>query len=380
MLVSGQLTGAFRRTPLTVPPPGGPLGTAALLLGDLHASRLRALGPVVHVVALVLSDVDALHGAVVEDVAVGTRTESSTVGVGADAVLADSWIDDAFVDVFAQVRHRAQFVTIGTAANERTHHVGAPPGRKTSSGDFVTLVDVSAVVTIRRQRVPRGALANEGPNSVLASTVAAQERHHVTLVDVHAVIIVAQLEARIAVTLVLSHHVDASAVVAYVGVSETLVDVYAGVPRRCQQVPRVTDALDAPLQVLAVAILTDVRLLDALVDVHAVHEGGAVLVPLGTFALEAAREIDALGVALARVSQALVVVDALVRVDVVDVAPVALTLETSRRVHAFAVFAHRRHQVALVDLDGFVRHRVDDLTGSTSAQRKMFIWESEGSV
>lgn len=57
------------------------------------------------------------------------------------------------------------------------------------------------------------------------------------------------------------------------------------------------------------------------------------------------------------------------RRGVVDVAPVTHALETARGVHALAVGAHIGHQLAFVDLYGFVGHRVDDETGGFTAER-----------
>lgn len=83
-----------------------------------------------------------------------------------------------------------------------------------------------------------------------------------------------------------------------------------------------------------------------------------------TSALEITLSIDALSVARAwtRDLKTLVLVDALVRVLVVSVAPVALTLETSWSVYATTMGTHCWHQSALVDFLGVIRYGVHYLS------------------
>lgn len=68
--------------------------------------------------------------------------------------------------------------------------------------------------------------------------------------------------------------------------------------------------------------------------------------------------------------------DALVRVSVVHVAAVARAVEASRRVNARPVVAHVRHQRALVDFFGPVRHGVHDQTRSRTAQQQVFLLDT----
>lgn len=220
---------------------------------------------------------------------------------------------------------------------------------------------------VSRQSVTRSAFASERAQRIPAPPVPAQKRHHVTLVNIHAIIFHAQLKARITVTLILPVHVDAAPVIANVWISYALVNINASIPRGGEKIARVADALEAALQIFALAVLANVGPFDALVDVDAVHEGRAVLVSFGTFAFEAPGEVYALRVSAARGFEAFVLVDALVRVGVVLVAAVTLTFEARRSVHALAVFAHRRHQFAFVDAFGFVGHRVHYLARMGSA-------------
>lgn len=193
-------------------------------------------------------------------------------------------------------------------------------------------------------------------------------------VHIDAIIVLAQFKTIIAVTFIRPNEVNASAVVADVRMSHAFVYIDARVSPWRKQIPRVTNALETALQVLALPFLANVRPFYAFVDVDAVHECRAVLVTFRAFAFEASREVDALRVALARTrgSQTLVLVYALMRVDVVGVSAVALTLETAGRVHAEPVFAHGGHQTAFVDFLGLVRHGVYYLAGFRAAQSRVF--------
>lgn len=84
-----------------------------------------------------------------------------------------------------------------------------------------------------------------------------------------------------------------------------------------------------------------------------------MLVTFWAFALEAARQINALRVALARIRhpQTFVVVYTLMRIDVVHKTPVTLALEAAGRVHAVAVRAHRWHQFTFIDIY-FLVHQI----------------------
>lgn len=99
-----------------------------------------------------------------------------------------------------------------------------------------------------------------------------------------------------------------------------------------------------------------------------------MFVSFGAPAFEVSWQVDALGGALAAAwdAQAFVVVDALVGVDVVDVTSVALAFEGAGGVHAAPVGTHGGHQGAFVDFFSFVRHRVDDLTGTLTAEGSVF--------
>lgn len=216
---------------------------------------------------------------------------------------------------------------------------------------FDTFVDVSAVVAVGRDDVPCGAFADERADGVAAPPVPAQEGHHAALVHVLAVLVGAEFEPGVAVALVSADQIDAGAVVANVRMSRALVDIDAGVSRGRQEVPRVADALEAALEILADPVLADVGSIETLVYVHAIQERIAVLVAFRAPAFEAAGEVDAFSVAFARARDpfAFVVVVALVGVRVVDVAAVALALETAGSVQAYAVRAESGHHRAFVD-------------------------------
>lgn len=131
-----------------------------------------------------------------------------------------------------------------------------------------------------------------------------------------------------------------------------------------------TDTLKTSLQVLAFPVAANSRTLDAFVNIDAIQVAGTVLVSLRALAFEAAREVCALRVALARIRhpQAFVLVDTLVGANVVGVSVLALAFKTSRSVHARTVGAHGWHQLALVDFFGLVCHWVDDLAWMWTAK------------
>lgn len=148
-----------------------------------------------------------------------------------------------------------------------------------------------------------------------------------------------------------------------------LVDVDASVPIPRESEAEVADALEAALEVVADAVAAHPGPVVALVDVDAVPPVDPQLVTGRTEALEEALLVDALGIASARIRHllALVLVDALVRILVVDVAPIAAALEAPRRIQATTVSAHCRHQGALVDLFGVIRYRVHYLSRNHAA-------------
>lgn len=101
---------------------------------------------------------------------------------------------------------------------------------------------------------------------------------------------------------------------------------------------------------------------------------GTEFVASRTNALEIALLVNTLCVPAAgiRYLLTLVLVNALMRVLVVNKTAVTLTFETAGRVHATAVGAHGRHQSALIDLFGVIRDRIHDLTRHQSAENLVF--------
>lgn len=74
------------------------------------------------------------------------------------------------------------------------------------------------------------------------------------------------LEASVALALVGTHGVDTGSIVAYVGWTDTLVQINTGGPLSSQHITWVTDALEAPLEVVANSSLT-YTLLVTLIDI-----------------------------------------------------------------------------------------------------------------
>lgn len=60
------------------------------------------------------------------------------------------------------------------------------------------------------------------------------------------------------------------------------------------------------------------------------------------------------------------------RILIVNVATIALALETTGRVHTPTVSAHRRHQSALIDLLGMISDRIHDLSRHQTTQNLVF--------
>lgn len=121
------------RTLLAIPTPSGASGATALLLRDFNTPRAGAVPVVVVIVALFLTNVNALHRVLIDDETFGAGAERPALRVGAGAIFADFRIDGAFVHVFAHVRDHAEFVTVGAGAYEGTHHVLALTRRRTST-------------------------------------------------------------------------------------------------------------------------------------------------------------------------------------------------------------------------------------------------------
>ena len=57
---------------------------------------------------------------------------------------------------------------------------------------------------------------------------------------------------------------------------------------------------------------------------------------------------------------------------VVDVASIALAFEAAGHIHADAILAHLGHQRTFVNLLGHACHRIDDGSGTITAQGKIF--------
>lgn len=92
---------------------------------------------------------------------------------------------------------------------------------------LITFVHIAAIVLVRSESVARSAFTAEGPQSVPTTSVSTQEWHHVTLVNVDTVVVGAQFKTRMAVALVGTNQIDASAIVANVCMADALVDIYA---------------------------------------------------------------------------------------------------------------------------------------------------------
>lgn len=67
---------------------------------------------------------------------------------------------------------------------------------------LLAFINVSAVMLVLRHEIARSAFAVERPQSIPAPAIPTQERHHMTLVDIHTVNPVAQLKAGVAVAFV----------------------------------------------------------------------------------------------------------------------------------------------------------------------------------
>lgn len=103
----------------------------------------------------------------------------------------------------------------------------------------------------------------------------------------------------IALTLVRTQSVDASAVIAYIRIALAFVDVDAIVSIASQRESGMTDALETTLQVAARPIATDTRSLVTFIDVNAIALTGSKFVAGRTLALEIALLINALCVSAA---------------------------------------------------------------------------------
>lgn len=90
-------------------------------------------------------------------------------------------------------------------------------------------------------------VANKRSDIVPAHSIPAQEGHHMTLVDVDAIVIVTKFKSDVAMALVRSDCVNARAIVADVGSSTAFIYIDAHVPRGRQKVSRIADTLETSL-------------------------------------------------------------------------------------------------------------------------------------
>jgi len=109
-----------------------------------------------------------------------------------------------------------------------------------------------------------------------------------------AIVVRTELESLITLALVRTQDVDASAVVAYVRITLTLVDVDAIVPVTGQREAEMADALEAALKIVARTIVADTRSFVTLIDVDAIMLARTKLVTSWTHTFEIALLIDAL--------------------------------------------------------------------------------------
>jgi hypothetical protein len=109
-----------------------------------------------------------------------------------------------------------------------------------------------------------------------------------------AIVVWTELESLITLALVRAQGVDASAIVAYVRVALTFVDIDAIIPIMSQREAEMADALETALQIVARAVVADTRSFVTLVDINAIMLAGTKLVASWTHTLEVALLIDAL--------------------------------------------------------------------------------------
>jgi len=109
-----------------------------------------------------------------------------------------------------------------------------------------------------------------------------------------AIVVRTELESLVTLALVRAQGIHASAVVAYVRIALTFVNVDAIVPVTGQREAEMADALETALQIVTRAVVADTRPFVTLVDVDAVVLAGTKLVASWTHALEVALLIDAL--------------------------------------------------------------------------------------
>lgn len=111
----------------------------------------------------------------------------------------------------------------------------------------MTLVDIATMLAVLGQHVTVRTLANKAADRVPASAISTQKRHDSTFINIRTVVVRTEFETLVALALVRTQDINASAVVTYIRIALAFVDVDAIVPVASQRESGMTDALKAAL-------------------------------------------------------------------------------------------------------------------------------------
>lgn len=268
--VKGRLALAWAQLAGVSPALAWHLAAAALGLSGVEGFGHRTLARLKAGEAEALSSIKAAASIVRQNEAMLTDTLEASWGVGACAKLADIWLHLTLVDIYTLVV--LDLVSSWADTAEGSIQV-LTDSRRAGPRKTHTFIDINTVLSVLGEFVAFLTETLEGSQAVDTLAVPTHLTHQRTaLINVHAVIVVRELEAREAETVVGAHRVLTGSIPTRLSV--TLINIHAHglVGGGLESV--VTETAVAALGVDTLSMTTHVRDLLALVTVHAGPAGG----------------------------------------------------------------------------------------------------------
>lgn len=333
------------------------LAAAALSLGGVEGFGDGAFSCVEFGETETLSGIIAAPFVVGEYEAWLTGTLEAARGVGAGAKLADVRFHLTLIDIYALVI--LHLIARRADTSEGSIKILTSSWRA-SAGVTHTLIDINTILPIRRILITLITETLEGTKSVDTLSVPAHlALEGAALIYIHAVIVVCELEAREAETVVGSHCVFTGTVTTWLSV--TLVDIHAHGLVSSGLEAIVAETAVTSLCVDTLSMTTHIRNLLALITVHTGPTGGQ-FEAWRALAAVAAWNVDTVGVALAQVVPAVTLINIFTNEQYIVVAEAhwTFTAEAPDLVDAHSICTDTRDLPALININWLASVDVND--------------------
>lgn len=298
------------------------------------------------------------------------RALEAARGVGACAKLADVRLHITFINVYALVI--LHFIAWRTDTSEGSIQVLAGSWRA-STWQTHTLIDIDTVFPIWCVFIAIETETLERAQTIDTMSIPAHlTLQSAALINVHAVVVVSELKAGEAQTVVGANSVFTGAIAA--GMSVTLINVHAHGLVQCGLEAIVTETAVASLSVNALAMAADIRNLLAFVTIDT-GPTWRKFETWGAFTAVAAWDVDTVGVSLAQVVPAVTLINIFTDEQDVVVAEAhgTFTAETADLVDTDPVGTDPRDLPALININWFSSVDVnDEAWGLVSTQQLVF--------